>query len=110
MSGERHIELTWICSSCQGQNLGRHMACQRCGNPKDASEEYVMPANPSEVASVTDPKQVAMATAGQHWKCQFCGCEQRAYHGGCSQCGAGRPASASRMPVYADRPSLAMRA
>lgn len=110
MSGERQIELTWVCSSCQERNLGRHMACARCGNPKDASEVYEMPADPAKVPSVTDAGLVKMATAGARWKCAFCGCEQRAYHGGCSQCGAGRPASASRMPVYVDRPSLAMRA
>lgn len=100
---ERHIELTWRCSSCKHQNLGRHMACQGCGNPKDASEEYEMPANAAAVASVEDPRHLAMARAGAHWKCQYCSSEQRALDGGCAQCGAGRAHGANAVPL---RPAM----
>jgi ribosomal protein L37E len=41
--GVRQIEMTWTCSSCGQQNLGRHKTCQQCGDPKDKSEKYEIP-------------------------------------------------------------------
>jgi hypothetical protein len=95
MSGERQIELTWRCTTCGHRNLGRHVVCTNCGNPKDASEQDEMPADPSAVASVADPEMLRMATAGAHWKCPFCGSNQRAYDGSCGHCGAGKPPMAA---------------
>lgn len=96
---ERHIELVWRCSSCQHSNLGRHMVCQSCGSPKDDSEEYEMPADPSQVASVTDDKLLEMAMAGENWKCAYCGSSARdQLDGSCKQCGAGRPARPEERP------------
>lgn len=102
---ERHIELVWRCSSCKHQNLGRHMACQGCGNPKDESEEYEMPADTSAVATVSDPKLLAMARAGEHWRCAYCSSHQRDLDGGCAQCGAGRKTGANVQAQPAPRAS-----
>ncbi len=85
---ERHIEMTWRCSSCAHQNLGRHKSCQGCGNPMDGSETYEMPANPESAASVTDADLLAMATAGANWRCAYCGSDQRRLDNSCGQCGA----------------------
>jgi hypothetical protein len=87
---ERHIELTWRCTSCGGQNLGRHLVCTTCGGPKDDSEHYEMPADPSQVASVTDPELIKLATAGRNWRCAYCAGHVRAPDGTCAECGAGR--------------------
>ncbi len=103
---ERHIELTWRCSSCGVSNLGRHMACTGCGNPKDDSEEYEMPADPSAVADVTDPALLRMAEAGANWSCAYCGSDQRDLDGGCRRCGAGRSEGANvPKPLFAGAPS-----
>ena len=80
--------MTWRCSTCQHQNLGRHKACQACANPKDGSEEYEMPANPELAASVTDAELMRMATAGPDWRCAYCGRDQRKLEGSCATCGA----------------------
>lgn len=62
MGGERIIEMTWRCSACQHRNLGRDKSCQRCGNPKDASEPFEMPEDPARAASVADPHLLRMAS------------------------------------------------
>jgi hypothetical protein len=85
---ERHIELVWRCSSCQVQNLGRHVACTGCGNPKDDSEAYEMPADPAALASVTDPELLRLAMAGENWRCRYCQSHQRRLDGACASCGA----------------------
>lgn len=99
---ERHIEMTWRCSTCKNRNLGRHMNCESCGKPKDESEEYEMPSDTASAATVEDPKLLRMAKAGEHWKCSYCGSHQRALDGGCARCGAGRKqgANAARGPQY----------
>lgn len=106
---ERQIELTWTCSACRTKNLGRHMVCQSCGDPKGPSEEYEMPADPSAVASVTDPELLRLATAGENWCCAYCGSNQRAIGGGCLRCGAGRTsganASAAAAPIEVAAPA-----
>lgn len=106
MSGERHIELVWRCSSCGHQNLGRYMQCQGCGDPKDASEEYEMPADPSAAPSVTDPELLRMAEAGANWRCKYCGSDQRDLRGDCARCGGERAraaAAAAAMPGRAPK-------
>ncbi|MBK7775585.1 MAG: hypothetical protein IPI43_15865 [Sandaracinaceae bacterium] len=89
---KRQIEMVWSCSSCGHQNLGRHALCQRCGNPKDASEAYVMPGDTASAASVTDPGLLRMAEAGVNWQCAYCGSHQRRFDGACAQCGAAQAA------------------
>ena len=84
----RHIEMTWTCSSCEHRNLGRHKTCQQCGNPKDGSEHYEMPADTANAVSVTDADLLRMATAGPDWRCAYCGSDQRKLDGSCNQCGA----------------------
>jgi hypothetical protein len=86
--GVRHIEMTWRCSTCGHQNLGRHKECVECKHPKDASEAYEMPADPSQAASVTDADLLRMATAGPNWRCAYCGSDQRKLDGSCQNCGA----------------------
>lgn len=88
MSNKRQIEMTWRCSSCGHRNLGRHMACQGCGGPKDESEQYEMPSDTASAATVTDPALVAMARAGANWRCRYCASDQRTLAGTCAQCGA----------------------
>lgn len=80
--------MTWRCSTCQHNNLGRHKACQHCGNPKDATEDYEMPADPAAATSVTEEALLAMATAGPDWRCAYCGSDQRRSDNSCNQCGA----------------------
>ena len=88
MGGERIIEMTWRCSTCKRQNLGRYKQCQGCGNPKDGSEEFEMPANTEFAPTVTDPNLLQMATAGPDWRCQSCGSDQRRSDNSCANCGA----------------------
>ncbi|MCY1014490.1 hypothetical protein [Pyxidicoccus sp. MSG2] len=88
MGRSRKIELSWRCSTCQHVNLGRHTACQNCGDPKDASEKYEMPSNTVAAATVTDPKLLRLANAGANWRCAYCGSDQRSLDGHCNRCGA----------------------
>lgn len=88
MEGVRHIEMLWRCTSCENKNLGRFKFCQSCKNPKDGSEEYEMPADPSQAASVTDEGLLRMATAGPDWRCAYCDSDQRRLDNGCANCGA----------------------
>ncbi|MCA9606483.1 MAG: hypothetical protein KC619_12845, partial [Myxococcales bacterium] len=69
----RKIEMHWVCSSCGHRNLGRHKSCQRCGDPKDASEPWLMPEDPGAAPSVTDPALLRQANAGPDWQCGYCG-------------------------------------
>lgn len=87
-AGERVIEMTWTCSSCAHRNLGRHKTCATCGSPKDASESYEMPADPSTAASVTEDALLRMALDGPDWRCAYCGSDQRRADRGCARCGA----------------------
>ncbi len=80
--------MTWKCSSCEHQNLGRHKTCQQCGDPKDKSEKYEMPKDTAGAQSVTDAGLVKMAVAGANWVCPYCGSNQRTVDNACGQCGA----------------------
>ena len=91
----RKIELTWVCSSCQFRNLGRHKECQQCGNPKDDTEKYEMPGETRAVASVVDAKLLQQASAGADWRCRYCGSDQRRLDHRCAQCGADSSEGAS---------------
>jgi hypothetical protein len=86
--GERQIEMTWRCSSCSNQNLGRFKQCQKCGDPKDGTEQYEMPADPSSALSVTEESLLKMALGGPDWRCAYCGSDQLRAEGTCGQCGA----------------------
>jgi hypothetical protein len=88
VSDERIIEMTWRCSGCQRQNLGRYKNCQGCGNPKDESEEFDMPSDTAAAESVTDAEQLRAANAGEDWRCPFCGGDQRRDDRRCANCGA----------------------
>ena len=83
------------------------MLCQSCGNPKDDSEVYEMPPDPSRVASVTDPRMLRQATAGANWRCAFCGSDARALDGSCAQCGATSREGKAVAPRVARGPELA---
>jgi len=87
---ERQIEMLWKCTSCGAKNLGRHPVCQSCRNPKDGSEDWLMPEDTAAAATVTDPALLAMATAGADWRCGFCGSDQRNSDGTCKACGAAK--------------------
>ncbi len=99
---ERQIEMLWRCTSCSHKNLGRYATCQSCKNPKDGTEQYEMPSDTAAAQTVDDPKLLRLATAGENWKCQYCGSDQRALDGKCQQCGAAsdlsEPAPAPRPP------------
>ncbi|MBL8933515.1 MAG: hypothetical protein JNM69_03120 [Archangium sp.] len=86
--------MTWRCSSCGHQNLGRHGVCQRCANPMDGSEQWEMPADTAAAPSVTDPALLAIAMGGSDWRCAHCDSNQRNADGSCRNCGAGKPARA----------------
>jgi len=101
----RHIELTWVCSSCSFRNQGRYTKCQECGDPKDESEQYEMPADPASAATVTDEALLRMAEAGPNWKCAYCGSDQRAVDGSCAQCGAPSPERAQPAPAKDETPA-----
>lgn len=88
MGGDRIIEMTWRCSGCKRQNLGRYKLCQGCGNPKDGSEEFEMPADTTQAPTVTDPNLLRMAAAGPDWRCRYCGSYQRGSDDSCANCGA----------------------
>ncbi|MGE0784884.1 MAG: hypothetical protein AB7S26_04285 [Sandaracinaceae bacterium] len=91
----RKIEMHWVCSSCQTRNLGRHKVCQQCGDPKDASEPWLMPSDTRAAPSVTDPALLQQANAGPDWRCGYCGSYQRRSDGSCAKCGAGQVAGAT---------------
>jgi hypothetical protein len=78
----------WRCSSCEHRNLGRHQVCQACHHPKDGSEQYEMPEDTAAAVTVTDEALLRMATAGPNWRCAYCESDQRAFDGGCQNCGA----------------------
>lgn len=84
----RKIEMHWVCSSCGTRNLGRHKQCQHCGDPKDASEPWIMPEDTRAAPSVTDPGLLRQASAGADWQCGYCGSHQKRLDGACAQCGA----------------------
>ena len=87
--GRRQIEMTWKCSACEHQNLGRHKTCQQCGDPKDRGEAYEMPTNTAAAASVMEAGLLRMAEAGPNWRCAYCGSDQRnMLDATCGQCGA----------------------
>lgn len=104
---EYQIEMRWRCSACSADNLGRHMVCQRCGDPKEEREAYVMPGDTSQAAQVKDEKLLTMATAGANWACAYCGSDQRNLDGSCGRCGAGKATAraASAPAVLAARPA-----
>jgi hypothetical protein len=104
MGGDRIIEMTWRCSACKRQNLGRYKSCQGCGNPKDASEEFEMPANTELAPTVTDPNLLRMATAGPDWRCGFCGSDQRRSDNSCANCGASPAWGAGPIRTAVQRP------
>jgi hypothetical protein len=110
MSGERQIEMTWRCSACGESNLGRHMKCQRCGDPKEDAEQYEMPTNTAAAATVTDPRLLRMATAGANWRCWYCSTDQRALDGNCGQCGAPPREAPAAAAFLATRAQAAKRA
>lgn len=85
---ERIIEMTWRCSSCAHRNLGRHKICVQCGSPKDGSEAFEMPDDPSKAASVTQADLLRMALDGPDWRCAYCGSDQRRADRACARCGA----------------------
>ena len=85
---EHHIEMTWRCSTCQVQNLGRHTACTGCGHPKDDSEAYEMPDDAAAAPAVVDPALLRLAEAGENWRCRYCTSHQRRLDGACGSCGA----------------------
>lgn len=93
--GSRKIEMTWRCSSCGEQNLGRHKTCVKCGDPKDASEKFEMPSDTARAPTVTDPELLRHAHAGPDWRCAYCGSDQRRLDGECANCGGARGQGAS---------------
>ncbi len=101
---ERQIEMLWTCTSCGNKNLGRYDTCQACKNPKDGSEEWEMPSDTAAAPTVTDPKLLAMATAGANWRCGYCGSDQRNTDGTCKSCGGKKAEGRSLDEVQAPAP------
>lgn len=105
--GERTIQMDWICRFCKHRNRGLEgpeegMRCASCSHPKDA-EEYLMPDDTASSPSVTDPHLLELADAGENWKCGQCGCEVRAKHEQCQNCGAKRHQPQPQEPLHEPR-------
>jgi hypothetical protein len=94
----RTIEMHWACSACGNRNLGRHKTCANCGDPKDASEPWVMPGDLAAAPTITDPALLRQARAGADWECAFCRSHQRRLDGVCARCGASA-SDGERVPV-----------
>lgn len=96
--GERIIQMDWVCRYCRHRNPGlagedQGMRCAGCGHPKDV-EEYGMPGDTSAAESVTDPRLLELAGAGENRPCPACGSEVRALAPQCPSCGSVVPAAA----------------
>ncbi len=85
---EWQVEMLWRCTSCSERNLGRDLACARCGSPKDGSETYEMPGDVSSNAAVRDESLLRIASGGANWACGYCGSDARRHDGACGRCGA----------------------
>jgi hypothetical protein len=84
------VENKWRCDSCTTENLGRFMACQKCGSPKEKHEKDVVP-SPDAAPAVTDPELLRLANQGANWVCEYCGGQVRNEYGKCvKNCGAPR--------------------
>lgn len=101
---EWHIEMTWNCSACRRQNLGRHKECVQCGKPKGADEPFIMPADPGNAVRVNDAMLLRMASAGPDWQCAYCQSMQRSLEGKCMRCGASPVNEPGRSPATAVMP------
>lgn len=101
--GERMIQMDWVCRYCKARNPGlsgedEGMRCAGCGHPKDV-EQYLMPGDTYAAPTVTDPRLLAYAEAGENIRCLSCNSDVRAHHPTCPVCGADPrlpPASYSR--------------
>lgn len=89
IKGTRIVENTWICTSCQSKQLGRHMKCQACGSAKESNERDIVP-DPSAAQTVTDPELLKKAKDGPDWVCEYCQGRVRNAEGKCSNCAASR--------------------
>jgi hypothetical protein len=96
----RIVENTWVCTSCQSTQLGRHMKCQQCGSAKEFDEQDIVP-DPTTAATVTDAEQLKQATAGENWQCEYCMGQVRNLHGDCQNCAAKRDPANSKMTEIA---------
>jgi len=81
----------WDCTTCGTVgNLGRHVVCPNCGNPRAEGVRFYLPPDQQEV---TDEAQLRQANAGADWLCQYCGSSNGAANAACKQCGAERGAA-----------------
>ncbi|MCU0241401.1 MAG: hypothetical protein MUF51_03140 [Vicinamibacteria bacterium] len=112
----RILEGTWDCTSCGSTKvLGRHKVCPQCGNPREEGQETEFDFGPQTASgastreSVEDAAALAVANAGEDWKCVFCGASNRGDVQVCRACSAPRdqePAerAAQPRPVVATPP------
>lgn len=101
-----HVEMRWRCSACKTEVLGRLKACGSCGKPKGSESFYDADEQPPTVqASVTDPRLIALATAGADWTCPFCQNRQSRLLTACSGCGGVPSEAGGDHEVRADVPS-----
>lgn len=92
------VENTWVCTSCNESNLGRFMACQKCGSPKEANEQDIVP-DANSAPEVADPELIRLANEGANWICEFCGGQVRDEFGKCvKNCGAPKPVPPGPQP------------
>ncbi len=87
----RIVENTWVCSSCQSKQLGRHMKCQSCGSAKEKDEKDIVP-EAATAQTVTNPELLKKAKDGPDWECEYCNGRVRNAEGQCSNCAATRAA------------------
>lgn len=84
------VENKWRCDSCDFENLGRYMACRKCGSPKEKHEKDDT-SGATTAPAVTDPELLRLAKQGPNWVCEYCGGQVRDEHGKCvKNCGAPR--------------------
>jgi hypothetical protein len=101
------IEMYWKCSTCGTINGGLSKRCgervikdgkvtkssgEGCGKHQD-HEEWFMPEDISMNANLTDEKDIAKATCGVDWYCEYCGSTQRNSNGKCASCGGDKETS-----------------
>lgn len=77
----------WDCPSCDGTNLGRHVRCQGCGEPRGEDVEFYLPDDAADI--LEDNPLYAQATTGPDWICGYCDASNTGADEKCKGCGAG---------------------
>ena len=95
----------WDCTRCEQKDIsGRDKRCPACGDPREQHElDAMRPPDESEFtgAALTDPAELALASAGADWSCGYCGSNNPNDASHCGSCGGARKEAASMGKVGA---------